>query len=92
MKISSHFACGKPAINKKKLQTSPERFYLPCEQNAGIKKIIKRVLYAILFMVVAVCVAGLTLAYWPTEWKIKNKGVTPEKVAVLRQHPKSKIG
>jgi len=26
------------------------------------------------------------LAYWPTEWKIKNKGITPEEASVLRQH------
>ena len=50
-----------------------------------MKKIIKRVFYSILFLVAAVCIAGLILAYWPTEWKIKNKGVTPEEVVALRQ-------
>jgi len=51
-----------------------------------MKKIIKRVLYLILFLVAAICITGLVLAYWPTEWKIKNKGITPEESSVLRQH------
>lgn len=51
-----------------------------------MKKIIKWVLYSILFLVAAICITGLALAYWPTEWKIKNKGITPEEAAVLRQH------
>jgi alpha-beta hydrolase superfamily lysophospholipase len=50
-----------------------------------MKKIIKRVLYTILFLVAAICITGLVLAYWPTEWKIKNKGITPDEAAVLRQ-------
>jgi len=51
-----------------------------------MKKIVKRVLYVVLFLFAVICIAGLILAYWPTEWKIKNKGTTPEQVAVLRQH------
>jgi hypothetical protein len=35
-----------------------------------MKKIIKIVLYGILVLVAAICIAGLVLAYWPTEWKI----------------------
>jgi alpha-beta hydrolase superfamily lysophospholipase len=50
-----------------------------------MKKIIKRILYAILFLIVGVCITGLVLAYWPTQWKIKNKGITPLEAAVLRQ-------
>ena len=51
-----------------------------------MKKIIKRVLYVIVFLVVVIIITGLVLAYWPTEWKIKNKGITTEEAAVLRQH------
>ena len=51
-----------------------------------MEKIIKRVLYVILFLVGAICITGLVLAYWPTAWKIKNKGITPEEASVLRQH------
>ncbi len=50
-----------------------------------MKKIIKRVLYGILFLVTGICITGLALAYWPTEWKIKNKGITPGEASVLRQ-------
>jgi len=49
-------------------------------------KIIKRVLYTLLFLVVAIFIFGLILAYLPTPSKIKNKGITPEEAAVLRQH------
>ena len=51
-----------------------------------MKKIIKRVLYVIVFLFAAICITGLVLAYWPTEWKIRNKGITPEEASVLRQH------
>jgi pimeloyl-ACP methyl ester carboxylesterase len=51
-----------------------------------MKKIMKRIGYALVFLVGVVCVAVLVLAYWPTEWKIKNKGITPEEAALLRQH------
>jgi alpha-beta hydrolase superfamily lysophospholipase len=51
-----------------------------------MKKIIKIVLYGILFLVAALCIAGLVLAYWPTEWKIKNKGITPAEATALREH------
>ncbi len=53
-----------------------------------MKKIIKRVLYTLLFLVVLIFIAGLVLAYLPTQWKIKNKGITPEEAAVLRQNYK----
>src|SRR5580658_10245760 len=51
-----------------------------------MKKIIKRILYTIFFLVAAICILGLVLAYLPTEWKIPNKGITPEQAAELRQN------
>ena len=50
-----------------------------------MKKIVIRILYSIFFLIVGVCIIGLVLAYWPTQWKIKNKGITPKEAAVLRQ-------
>jgi alpha-beta hydrolase superfamily lysophospholipase len=51
-----------------------------------MKKIIKRVLYTLLFLVVAIVIAGLVLAYLPAESKISNKGITPAQAAFLREH------
>ena len=51
-----------------------------------MKKVMKWVLYVLFFLIAAICIAGLVLAYWPGEWRIKNKGITPEQAAVLRQH------
>jgi len=48
-------------------------------------KIIKRILYSILFLVIALFIFALVLAYLPTDWKISNKGITTEQAAVLRQ-------
>jgi len=50
-----------------------------------MKKIIKRVVYTLVFLVAAIVVFGLILAYLPSTWKIKNKGITPEEAAALRQ-------
>jgi alpha-beta hydrolase superfamily lysophospholipase len=50
-----------------------------------MKRALKRVLYAILFLLAIVILKGLALAYWPTEWKISNKGITTEDAAVLRK-------
>src|SRR5215831_21210807 len=50
-----------------------------------MKKIITRILYSIFFLIAGVCILGLVLAYWPTQWKIKNKGIIPGEAAVLRQ-------
>jgi alpha-beta hydrolase superfamily lysophospholipase len=50
-----------------------------------MKKIIKRVLYALFFPVAAIVVLGLILAYLPSRSRIKNKGITPEEAAALRQ-------
>jgi len=50
-----------------------------------MKKIFKRVLYTLLFLVVAIVLFGLILAYLPAPSRIKNKGITPGEAAVLRQ-------
>jgi alpha-beta hydrolase superfamily lysophospholipase len=53
-----------------------------------MKKILKRILYTILSLIVLIVVVGVVLAFLPTEWKIQNKGITPEGAAVLRdQYP-----
>jgi alpha-beta hydrolase superfamily lysophospholipase len=49
-------------------------------------KIFKRILYALFFLIVAIIVFGLVLAYLPTQSRIKNKGITPKEAAVLRQN------
>src|ERR1700727_354223 len=51
-----------------------------------MKKIMKRVGYTLLFLVVAVVIFGLILAYLPTTWKIQNKGITPAEAVILRQN------
>ncbi|MGZ3751278.1 MAG: alpha/beta hydrolase [Mucilaginibacter sp.] len=51
-----------------------------------MKKTIKRVLYTLLFLVLAIVIFGLVLAYLPTQSRIKNKGITPQEAAVLRQN------
>jgi alpha-beta hydrolase superfamily lysophospholipase len=51
-----------------------------------MKKIIKRILYSLLLLFVAICIAALGLAYWPIELKLKNKGITPDEAATLRQN------
>jgi alpha-beta hydrolase superfamily lysophospholipase len=50
-----------------------------------MKKIVKRVLYTLLFLIVAIVVFGMILAYLPAPSRIKNKGITPEEAAILRQ-------
>ena len=51
-----------------------------------MKKIIKRVLYTLFFLIVAIIIFGLILAYLPTPSKINNKGITPVEAATLRQN------
>jgi len=41
-----------------------------------MKKIIKRILYVILFLVAAICITGLALAYWPTKSGLMNLEAT----------------
>jgi alpha-beta hydrolase superfamily lysophospholipase len=50
-----------------------------------MRKIVKRVLYAVIGLIAAVCLFGLALAFWPVGWKIKNKGIAPEEAAELRR-------
>jgi len=50
-----------------------------------MKKIIKRILYTVFFLVAAIAIFGLILAYLPTPPRIKNKGITPREAAILRQ-------
>lgn len=49
-------------------------------------KILKRLLYAIILLVVIVCITGLILSFWPVEWKVSNKGITQEEASVLRKN------
>ena len=49
-----------------------------------MKKIIKRIFYSLIILLVAICIAGLVLAYLPTTWRINNKGITPQEAAALR--------
>ena len=51
-----------------------------------MKKIIKRVLYTLLFLVLAIFIFALILAYLPSSSRIKNKGITPEEAATLRKN------
>jgi acylglycerol lipase len=49
-------------------------------------KIIKRVVYTLVFVVLALVIFGFILAYLPTQWKIQNRGITPAEAATLRQN------
>jgi acylglycerol lipase len=49
-------------------------------------KILKRILYIILALSAFIVIVGLILAFWPGEWRIKNKGITPEQAVTLRQN------
>jgi alpha-beta hydrolase superfamily lysophospholipase len=49
-------------------------------------KIIKRVLYTLIVVVLALVIFGFILAYLPTQWKIQNRGITPVEAAILRQN------
>jgi acylglycerol lipase len=51
-----------------------------------MNKTVKRILYGLGILVGVVLVCAVALAFWPMEWKIKNKGITPEEAAVLRQN------
>ncbi|HZY35439.1 MAG TPA: alpha/beta fold hydrolase [Mucilaginibacter sp.] len=50
-----------------------------------MKKIIKRVLYTLFFLVVAIVLFGLILAWLPTHWRVNNMGITPQEAAALRK-------
>ncbi|MEI9921926.1 MAG: alpha/beta hydrolase [Bacteroidota bacterium] len=51
-------------------------------------RILKRLLYIILSLVGFVIIVGLILAFLPTDWKIQNKGITPEQAAAFRDQYK----
>jgi acylglycerol lipase len=51
----------------------------------NMKKIFKRVLYTLSFLIIAVLVFGLVLAYLPMSSKVPNHGITPEEAARLRK-------
>lgn len=54
-------------------------------KSLAMMRIFKRILYGLVILIAAVCLLGLVLAFWPMEWKIKNKGITPEQAAELRR-------
>jgi len=51
-----------------------------------MKRTFKRILYSILVLLAVLLITGLILAFLPTEWKINNKGITPEEASLLRQN------
>jgi alpha-beta hydrolase superfamily lysophospholipase len=50
-----------------------------------MNKIVKRILYTILFLILAICITSLVLAFLPTHWRISNQGISPQEAADLRQ-------
>jgi acylglycerol lipase len=50
-----------------------------------MRKIIKRILGTIFFLIAAIVIFGLVLAYLPAPSRISNKGITPGEAATLRQ-------
>lgn len=53
-----------------------------------MKKILKRIIYTLFFIVAGIAILGLVLAYWPVSSRIPNKGITPAEAARLRQQYK----
>ena len=51
-----------------------------------MKNVGKRILYSILGLLALLVVVGLIIASWPMEWRVKNKGITPEQAAAIREH------
>jgi acylglycerol lipase len=51
-----------------------------------MNKIVKGVLLGLGIIAAVVFICGAILAFWPTGWRIKNKGITPEEAALLRQN------
>lgn len=50
-----------------------------------MKKIVKRILFTILSLAATIFIAGLILAYLPMKSIVKQKGITPEEAATMRQ-------
>ena len=51
-----------------------------------MKKTGKRILYILFYLIATLLIIGLILAYLPNPSRIKNKGITPEQAATLRQN------
>lgn len=51
-----------------------------------MKKTVKKVIYAIISLVVAVVIFGLIVAYLPTKSKTNHAGISTERATVLRQN------
>lgn len=51
-----------------------------------MKKILKRILFTIVSLIIVVVIFGLTLAYLPTKSKTNHAGITPEEAVVLRKN------
>lgn len=45
---------------------------------------LKKIVYGIVILIIAILLLGLGLAYFPAEKKIDHKGITPEEAAVMR--------
>ena len=50
-----------------------------------MKKLGRKILYALFFIIATLLISGLVLAYLPGSFRINNKGITPEEAASLRQ-------
>ena len=50
-----------------------------------MKKILKKVLYVVITLVVVIVFLGIIMAYIPTKSKVDHAGISPEKAAELRQ-------
>jgi alpha-beta hydrolase superfamily lysophospholipase len=51
-----------------------------------MKRIFKKFFLALFWLIAALCIIGLILAYLPHSWRIKNKGITQEQAAAMRAH------
>ena len=51
-----------------------------------MRKILKKVLLAIISLVVLIVIFGLILAFLPMKLKTNHAGITPEEAAVLRKN------
>jgi acylglycerol lipase len=51
-----------------------------------MKKVLKRILFTIISLIILIVIFGLTLAFLPTKSKTNHAGITPEEAAVLRKN------
>lgn len=47
-------------------------------------RVAKLLLYGVASIILVLCVVALVFAYWPVEWRIQNKGISPERAAAMR--------